>query len=788
MSNTADPYLSIVVSARNDDHGGNPLGRMQIFLSGWIEQARRYNIPSEIIIVEWNPLPDRPLLIDVLQWPDDLGPCAVRFIEVPPELHALYPHGDALPLYQMIAKNVGIRRARGEFVLATNIDILFSDELAQYLSERRLRTSRMYRIDRHDAMSDVPPDASLSEQLTYCATHLLRVNAREGTFKVTPQGLPQLDTKDVTASGSGIVFGRGWYAPESYLRKEYFRWAANFAELHLDAPSQPGRTLMLEVEPGPSTGGLPVSVTIEADGETAARVTIERRQRLRLRFARGYPAQLRFHAEGGTVRANRDPRQLTFRVFQIEWEQARSAAPPRMQAELSSVPGSRRLAILGRALRHLVELLAQGGPLVPVTVPVPPPLRRLLKLYVDWDGFKGMARDPGAVFNGLFHSTPVGADIVSAGSGLTLGAGWLLPEWFRGRGFRRTSGAAEILLAPSAGSKLTLQTEAEGATSGQAFTLRLIDTGGQVVAEAPLQAAHPIEFPLPAAPGRTRVLRLQCQDAQGAPAALLVFRCERSQAASTTEPAALQPPWGAGWTLDRATGIRSSLAAAELLVLVQGGALFLDLETAAATRFELRAAGALLAEFSVDGRSVQRVSLNLEAGRTHVLDLNASGPFRAHYCGSAEPNHMAARVVAEPNQTAPDFLHTNACGDFTLLSKQQWCNLRGYAEMDLYSMNLDSLFCFAAHYAGAREEVLAEPMRIYHIEHGVGSGWTPEGQAKLFQRIAARGLSFIGNDEIMQMATEMRRFGSPMIFNHEDWGLASFELKETQVPQRRHDR
>ena len=30
----------------------------------------------------------------------------------------------------MIAKNVGIRRARGEFVLATNIDILFSSELA----------------------------------------------------------------------------------------------------------------------------------------------------------------------------------------------------------------------------------------------------------------------------------------------------------------------------------------------------------------------------------------------------------------------------------------------------------------------------------------------------------------------------------------------------------------------------------------------------------------------------------------------------------------------------------
>ena len=41
------PYLSVVVTARNDDHGGNLLGRMQIFVDGWLAQARRYRIPSE---------------------------------------------------------------------------------------------------------------------------------------------------------------------------------------------------------------------------------------------------------------------------------------------------------------------------------------------------------------------------------------------------------------------------------------------------------------------------------------------------------------------------------------------------------------------------------------------------------------------------------------------------------------------------------------------------------------------------------------------------------------------
>jgi hypothetical protein len=59
----------------------------------------------------------------------------VRFIQVPPEIHRKFRHADHLPLYQMIAKNVGIRRARGRFILVTNIDILFSDELVSFLAK-----------------------------------------------------------------------------------------------------------------------------------------------------------------------------------------------------------------------------------------------------------------------------------------------------------------------------------------------------------------------------------------------------------------------------------------------------------------------------------------------------------------------------------------------------------------------------------------------------------------------------------------------------------------------------
>jgi hypothetical protein len=127
------------------------------------------------------------------------------------------------------------------------------------------------------------------------------------------------------------------------------------------------------------------------------------------------------------------------------------------------------------------------------------------------------------------------------------------------------------------------------------------------------------------------------------------------------------------------------------------------------------------------------------------------------------------------------FLHTNTCGDFTLMAREHWFDLRGYPEFDLFSFNLDSILCYTAHHAGFREEILRDPMRCYHIEHGLGSGWTPEGQARLFERIRARGLSWVEYPEIVVWIDQMRRFNSPMIFNLENWGLADLELPEAVV-------
>lgn len=174
------PYLSVVATARNDDHGGNPLYRMQLFVDGLIAQSERHRLPTELVLVEWNPPSDRPRLAEVLSWPDSEW-CAVRIIEVPPALHATLEYSDRLPLYQMIGKNVGIRRARGDFVVATNIDILFSDELMAQLARRDLDPQRVYRVDRMDVPAEIDPAWPIEQQLEFCRKYAIRANYHDVT-------------------------------------------------------------------------------------------------------------------------------------------------------------------------------------------------------------------------------------------------------------------------------------------------------------------------------------------------------------------------------------------------------------------------------------------------------------------------------------------------------------------------------------------------------------------------------------------------------------------------------
>jgi hypothetical protein len=517
MTPADNPYLSLVVTARYDDHGGNFMRRMQSFLNAFIEQCRSHRLPAEVIIVEWNPLADRCSLAQALEWPlaDAMEWCQVRFIEVPPEIHARYEHAAKIPLYQMIAKNAAIRRARGEWILATNIDIFFNEPMMSFLAQQKLERGKMYRIDRHDADEDIPVWATVTQQLEYCETHLLRIMAREGTFTLNKQGLREWESADILRAVDGVSLGHGWFAPEMDGETPY-RHLDSGAIVHL--PQTPhAAELVLHLEPSMGAAG-PVSLRVlHGDGTAAAECMVLRRQELRVPLEPNTaPSQLTVGFEAPRA-SHHQMRALVLRAWQVSLD---APAAPASSASLAD-----------RVAQELRER-------VPVVHGVLAPAYRKLR--------------------GMSDAAPV---------------------------------------------------------------------------EVPVESNAEPEFVFPAA----------------APS---------------------------GWR-------------------------------------------------------------------------------------------------------EPIYLHTNACGDFTLMHRDHWLDVRGYAEFDAYSMNIDSILCWAAHYAGYREEILREPLRVYHVEHGRGSGWTPEGRDLLYSRIKEAGLPWIEYADLMSWARSMYERNCPIIFNKSNWGLAGDELRET---------
>lgn len=174
-----EPYLSIVATSRNDDHGGNLAARTQCFVDTLAAHCARFDLSAELVLVEWNPPPDRPPLAATIRWPTAPSPLAVRILTVPSAVHHRYDHAAVLPLFQMKAKNAGIRRARGRFVLATNVDIVLSPPLAAHIAAHKLQPDRLYRVERHDVAPAPPADATPAAMLDHCTGHIVRINRRE---------------------------------------------------------------------------------------------------------------------------------------------------------------------------------------------------------------------------------------------------------------------------------------------------------------------------------------------------------------------------------------------------------------------------------------------------------------------------------------------------------------------------------------------------------------------------------------------------------------------------------
>jgi hypothetical protein len=221
----------------------------------------------------------------------------------------------------MIAKNAGIRRARGQFVLATNLDIVFSPELMQFLASRQLDPRAMYRMDRYDVANRIPDGADLDELLEFCKHNIIRVAAREGTYDTDGSNIRPVERDDIVVADAGIRLGRGWYELEQYPGSPRMRYFEPDARIHFEQPAGPSRQMVFDVEIGPSArdGWVELEV-LDGAGAAVAAVKLDGRQQVALTLpAQAHTGSFTLRTRHGGVALTIDPRILDLRVFGIGW-------------------------------------------------------------------------------------------------------------------------------------------------------------------------------------------------------------------------------------------------------------------------------------------------------------------------------------------------------------------------------------------------------------------------------------------------------------------------------------
>lgn len=177
------PLLSIVVTGRNDDYGGPFALRFFRVLAFNLEQLAAYEIPVEVRLVEWSPIPDRPLLATRLletlpaRWHE-----TVTTYVVDPRYQRALSLNPRLQYLEYIAKNVGIRRATARFVLATNTDILLSRALLTLVAAGQLHDGRIYRANRVDLKLGIDDGTLHHEMLDDTDNHVPRRPIRPPLF------------------------------------------------------------------------------------------------------------------------------------------------------------------------------------------------------------------------------------------------------------------------------------------------------------------------------------------------------------------------------------------------------------------------------------------------------------------------------------------------------------------------------------------------------------------------------------------------------------------------------
>lgn len=170
--------ISSVVLGRNDNYKDDK--RCLIHLLSSLETF------DEVIYVDWNSPKDKGSLLWKLE-PYLPKTGKLKHIMIPPHIAEMFtPDPTSFKLQEPVARNLGIRRATGDWIVSTNIDIIppSRDLLVNFIQERNSET--FYTVSRREAPLSIVDKYDLENWKDLYTELVFEIGPRYFPAQVTP--------------------------------------------------------------------------------------------------------------------------------------------------------------------------------------------------------------------------------------------------------------------------------------------------------------------------------------------------------------------------------------------------------------------------------------------------------------------------------------------------------------------------------------------------------------------------------------------------------------------------
>ena len=134
--------ISAIICGRNDNYGGHLIERANYSINSLLETF------DEVVYVDWNTEHGKNILTDDLDIKDR---SKLKVITIKPDKVKELTNGvKCQPMCEVLSRNIGIRRAKGDIIVSTNIDIIAPTRDELNIAVSNLKPMEMLTVTRKD--------------------------------------------------------------------------------------------------------------------------------------------------------------------------------------------------------------------------------------------------------------------------------------------------------------------------------------------------------------------------------------------------------------------------------------------------------------------------------------------------------------------------------------------------------------------------------------------------------------------------------------------------------------